>query len=110
MVAILVLVILVIGSAAVLARAGVAVAAQGNSRAVMELLNDVVEELHSGDYLAISDSSEQMVRDGNTYTVDTAVTALNDPAPHKEVSVQVAYRDQVISTKTIVIRGFGILN
>ena len=110
MVAILLVVVLVGGVASVLTYSGSAVVRQGNSRIVMEIVDEALELVRAADFDSLVDSAGPVTRDGNTYAVSTSVLALNSPAPRKEVTIQVTYREQVISVKTIVIRGFAIQN
>ena len=106
---ILVLVILVVGTAAMMSRAGVNIARQANSRIVMDLVNDQLEAAVGGDFDAIVDWAGTVVRDGNSYAVTTTVTELSTPSSRKVVHVEVAYNRQIIEGETVVIYGLGIL-
>ena len=110
MVAILLVVVLVGGVASVLSYSGSAVVRQGNARMVMEIVDEALERIRATDFDALANSTRSVTRDGNTYAVSTSVLALPSPAPRKEATIQVTYREQVISVKTIVIQGFAIQN
>ena len=113
MVAILVLVVLVIGSAAVVSQTGGGLQAQAHSRDAMELVNEIMESAQSADYSSVAAGTNAFTRNGISYTVFTTVTEVtltvetNSPL-RKKVAINLSYDGRDISADFVLIPAFQI--
>lgn len=113
MVAILVLVVLVIGSAAVVSQTGVGLQEQAHSRDAMELVNEIMETAQSANYSSVASSTNAYTRNDISYTVSTTVneftsTVESNSVVRKKVAINISYDGRDISADFVLIPAYQI--
>jgi Tfp pilus assembly protein PilV len=115
MVAILVLIVIVMGSAAMIYQTGGSVQKSGNSRVAAEIVNDVLERARIIGYGNLVGSSTNLIVNGIPFTVQTIVTSTNHPDPEmtsvgmEDVVTRITYGGFEISLESTVFNDLGII-
>ena len=108
MISMLILSVVVIGTAALLSQTGSSIWKDAHARTATEVANDILEEALRVNYDLLANATATETRNGIAYTVNRNVTEYALPIPYKEAEVSVTYNGQTIASRTFAIKGFGI--
>ncbi len=108
-IAMLVLVVVMLGGAAMLTRTGVSIWTQGKSRIAIEIVNQELEIASGNDFNSLASTSKTITRNGVNYLVQTVVTDILSGF-QKQIDVSVSWQNESVSGTTLTIRQLSIMN